>query len=429
VVTTPNPASRSQAGGALAWFTPVAVALAVIGVSHARTGSPLFVAAMVVAAAGYVHAARRLMLGAPVALSMAVLGVTLGTVARLPLLALDDAVVARDAIRYVWDARVQRAGLDPYRVRPDAPEVALLHSPLTRDVNAAWLPTIYPPVAQLFFRGVTRVSESLRAFRLTAIASDAVVALALVGLLRQTQRPLTWAVIYAWHPVMMFESATGGHLDFFGAALVVLAAWAFAAARPTTGAVLYVAAVLVKPLPLVLAPLVVFEARWRDWLLALALGLGALVAITGGAPPVGSMGAFVDFFRFNGPIFRALTVVLPPRVVTAGVIVAGLAVGAWLSHHRRRAPEAWAWPMAVALVCAPVVYPWYFAWFVPFLPATRTWPLQAWSLTVIAVYPAWEIAVGGGPFRVPAPLLFLEFGGPLAAWGVWRALTRRRSGA
>ncbi|MPZ19061.1 MAG: hypothetical protein GEV06_14275 [Luteitalea sp.] len=47
-----------------------------------------------------------------------------------------------DAIRYVWDARVQRAGLDPYRARPNDPALSGLHSDLVwylRSLDGSWI--------------------------------------------------------------------------------------------------------------------------------------------------------------------------------------------------------------------------------------------------------------------------------------------------
>src|SRR5919106_4996896 len=59
--------------------------------------------------------------------------------------------------------RVVRAGLDPYQTRPDDPAVQNVHSDVTRDVDAAWLPTLYAPVTQVYFLGVTAVHESIAA--------------------------------------------------------------------------------------------------------------------------------------------------------------------------------------------------------------------------------------------------------------------------
>ena len=78
-------------------------------------------------------------------------------------------------------------------------------------------------------------------------------------------------------------------------------------------------------------------------------------------------------------------------------------------------PAAWAWPMALALLCAPVMYPWYLLYFTPFLfTRAPTLPLTVWTFTAIPVYIVWEWARSGARWRVPA--------------GSWRSNTARRRG-
>ena len=90
-----------------------------------------------------------------------------------------------DLYRYVWDGRVQAAGIDPYRYVPAAPElVGLRDGPLWPDgshwcvapgaidadtgrplvpgctvINRPTVHTIYPPVAEAFFLAVHRVAR------------------------------------------------------------------------------------------------------------------------------------------------------------------------------------------------------------------------------------------------------------------------------
>src|SRR5439155_849584 len=88
----------------------------------------------------------------------------LAAVWRIPLVATPPRL-STDVYRYVWDGRLQRLGEDPYRVVPDDPAVAHLHTPVTRQLNNGWVPTIYPPGAELFFRAVSAVEEPARAMK------------------------------------------------------------------------------------------------------------------------------------------------------------------------------------------------------------------------------------------------------------------------
>jgi alpha-1,6-mannosyltransferase len=93
----------------------------------------------------------------------------------------------------------------------------------------------------------------------------------------------------------------------------------------------------------------------------------------------------------------------------------GLAIAAWARWRLGASdPAAWAWPMAAALVCAPVIYPWYLLYFTPFLFTTATLPLAAWTLSIIPTYIVWDMARHGGRWAVPAGLMVAEYGLPCA---------------
>src|ERR1041385_8962260 len=68
-----------------------------------------------------------------------------------------------DIYRYVWDGRVQAAGINPYHYIPAAPELAHLRDDAIypRINRREWAHTIYPPVAQVVFFLTTRISESV----------------------------------------------------------------------------------------------------------------------------------------------------------------------------------------------------------------------------------------------------------------------------
>jgi hypothetical protein len=79
--------------------------------------------------------------------------------------------------------------------------------------------------------------------------------------------------------------------------------------------------------------------------------------------------------------------------------------------------------MAVAVACAPVIYPWYLLYFTPFLVSAATLPLTIWTYTIVPVYLVWEWAQYGARWRVPDWLMIVEFGVPALAIGrmLWRA--------
>jgi hypothetical protein len=333
---------------------------------------------------------------------------------RVPLL-LAPPEEGADVRRYVWDAHLVRAGRSPYAIVPANPAFAHLRTSENWPVNNPGVVSPYPPGAQLFFLAATTPSESVRAVKVAELACEALLALVVwLSLVTAGANP-GWVLAYLWSPLVGLEVARHGHLDVVGALFVAFAALALARGRPLLGTIAFALSITVKPLPIVLLPLLWRRiSRWH----ALA-GVAALVAVyvpfwVGHGLPVGSVPAVIDHFRFNGPIFSEVAAVGGPLAASALAVAAGLAVAIWARHRfPLGAPQAWASPMAVALLCAPLVYPWYLLWLAPFLVARETMPLTIWTVSILSTYVVWQL--GGAHWVVPAWALLVEYGALLAA--------------
>src|SRR5262252_9611121 len=185
----------------------------------------------------------------------------LATAALLRLVALAAPVFLSDDInRYIWDGRVQAAGINPYRYIPTDPVLAPLRDTLIfPNINRNnYAPTIYPPIAQMLFLLANRLGGTVLAVKLVFVAVEAIGIVALLAVLQAAGKPGEHILLYVWHPLPVWEIAGSGHID---AAVVAFVALALAAAvtgrRSWSGAAL-AAATLVKFFPLVLAP-----ALWR----------------------------------------------------------------------------------------------------------------------------------------------------------------------
>ena len=131
--------------------------------------------------------------------------------------------LSTDIYRYIWDGRVQAAGINPYRYMPVAPELSHLRDAaifpnINRPDTAV---TIYPPMAQAIFLALTRFGESVLAMKLGLMAFEAATVAVLIGLLHRLGRPLTRVVAYAWHPLPIWEIAGSGHIDIAMCALLM----------------------------------------------------------------------------------------------------------------------------------------------------------------------------------------------------------------
>jgi hypothetical protein len=387
------------------------VALTICSRNFSRTGEPPFIVPLAVAGVAYVLATRELFSTPKFPKRVIYYGLALAALWHVLFLrmppGLDD-----DIHRYVWDGRVQRLGYNPYIVVPSEPAVASLHTPETRTLNNPEVPSPYPAGAQLFFRAVTSIHESIFALKVSFLICELAIVFVLLDVLRCTRQAEHWVLAYAWHPLLAIEVAGNGHVDIVGVLLLLVSAASLVRRWRAVAAVSFGLAVAVKLLPIVLLPLYWKRVRMRDGaLVALVLGLLYAPFLNHGRIPIGSLGAYVQRFRFNDPVFATLERVTAPQVVAGLAVLVGLLTAIWM---RRKSAEgssdAFAWPMAASLLCAPVVYPWYLLWMLPFLRSTSTLPILVWTLSILPTYYVWHLRTVGRPWLVPDWIVILEYG-------------------
>ncbi len=112
-----------------------------------------------------------------------------------------------DWLRYVWDGRIQWAGFNPYLWVPaDAALAHLRDAVIYPDIYLKETAvTIYPPVAEMLFALAVRVSDGLRGIQVVMAMAEAVTIVALLTWLRADGMPRERVVIYAWHPLPIWE--------------------------------------------------------------------------------------------------------------------------------------------------------------------------------------------------------------------------------
>jgi alpha-1,6-mannosyltransferase len=325
-----------------------------------------------------------------------------------------------DIHRYVWDGRVQRLGFNPYILVPSDPAIGGLHTPETRTLNHADLPSPYPAGAQFFFRGVTAIHESVFALKVAFVVCELAIVLVLLDVLRSSRQGAHWVLAYAWNPLLATEVAGSGHIDILGALLLLISVAALWRRWRAVAAAALGLAVAVKFLPVVLVPLYWRRLRIRDALLAVfVFGLLYLPFLEKGRIPAGSLGTYVHSFRFNAPVFAMLEQITAPEFVAGLTVLAGVLTAIWMrSKSAAWSSDAFAWPMTASLLCAPVVYPWYLLWLLPFLRSTSTLPVVIWTVSIIPTYYIWYLRSLGRPWVLPGWVMLVEYGSVATAAAV-----------
>jgi len=349
-----------------------------------------------------------------------------------------------DIYRYIWDGRVQAAGINPYRYIPaDEALFRLRDETIYPKINRRdYARTIYPPVVEAIYFLTTRLSESVTWMKATMVGFEAVGIWAIIQLLASFGLPSQRILIYAWHPLVIWEFAGSGHLDAIAIALFALALHASRKKAEVAAAVELACATLVKFFPLALFP--ALYKRW-SWKMPLAFAITIFVAYLPylSVGPRAAIGFLPDYAKEEGLIsggqfyFLSLTRALfgssvpnAAFVILASVFMSGIAV--WVLLRRRRSDSyvkrAALLATAITVLFAPH-YSWYFAWLVPFLcfvPLASMFYLTAASFIL---YGTWLGDEPGQVFRlksfvyVPFALLGAV---ELFAWRRRVALARSR---
>ena len=363
------------------------------------------------------------------ALTIAVLAIAM----RVPVV-FAPPYLSADVYRYIWDGRIEAAGFNPYRYEPVDPQLAALRdADIFPQIGSPYAPTIYPPAAEAIFLIVTRVSESATAMKLAMVAFEAVTVALLVRLLMLEGLPATWFLVYAWHPLALWEFAGSGHID---AALITFCVGAlFAVRRDREGLAGFFAsaATLIKFYPLVLLP--ALYRRW-DWRLPLVFlvsvviayspfmsaGRGVLGFLPGYARQEGLNGQGAGFYLLG--LLRRLPGLdgLDAKIYVIAAIVAlgALSVGLMFRRDSQQPPYAMAAVLAVAFTIAVSPhYPWYFAWLIVFACFLRSLALLWLTNACLLLYLMTEHGVAPSTARLTIETTLYGLFGTLALVDLW----------
>jgi len=302
-----------------------------------------------------------------------------------------------DLYRYMWDGRVQAAGVDPYRYVPAAPELVELRDDFLWPERAHWcvsldavdpdagrplvpgctlinrptVHTIYPPVAEALFLAIHRLSppdSGIVPVQLVMAAFAAATTVLLLVGLRSARVDPRLAVLWAWCPVVAVEAGSNAHVDVVAAFLTGLALLVLAGVRTRSasalGGVLFGLAVASKLTPALVAPALL---RRRPIIVAVAAA-GAVAAVylphvlSVGSAVIGYIPGYLSEEGYTeGSRFALLTLLVPQSWAGPLAVSILVAVGVWVA---RTADPDRPWVAATtmtgaALLIATPSYPWY----------------------------------------------------------------------
>ena len=300
-----------------------------------------------------------------------------------------------DAYRYVWDGRVLLAGIDPYGFVPLDPALAHLRDPLLFPegepplINRPGVPTIYPPIAQLWFALVALFTPNVLGTLGVQIAAAGAVILTTCLLARFLGDRSGWALLYGACPAVALEAANGAHLDAISALCVLGLGWAAVRRRHWLAGVFLGLAGGLKLVPLLLLPVFLRRGRWRTSLTAVGLVAASylphLVAV--GVLVLGFLPGYWQEEGYDGGRRFALLSWLPEnwRMPVALLLAVSCAVVAVVRSSREPVLVTCCWLYGCSFLIATPIYAWYALPFVVLvIMAGRLEWLAVWAALYVA---------------------------------------------
>jgi len=304
---------------------------------------------------------------------------------------------SNDLYRYIWDGRVQAAGIDPYQYVPAARQLTGLRNEflwhpgaeycvtqaVVREhpaadlaagctaINRPKVPTIYPPVAEAYFLGVHYLPDASDST--TPIqATTAGVAVLITGLLlfglRLLGRDMRMAALWSWCPTVALEAGNSAHVDVVAVGIAAAALLVLATARTTRrtvlGGVLLGLAIATKLIPALTVP-AVLKRRWVTVCLAAGSAFVAVYiphVIAVGSKVIGFLPGYLQQEGYtSGTRFGIIGLFLTGRAaIAAAVLVLAVVALAVLWFADPDQPWRGAVVMtAAALAVATPHYQWY----------------------------------------------------------------------
>jgi hypothetical protein len=345
-----------------------------------------------------------------------------------------------DIYRYIWDGRVQAAGINPYRYAPTDPALEHLRDDKVYPrINHNYAPTMYPPAAEAVWFVTTRVSESVTWMKITMIVFEGIAIWALMQLLALIGLPRQRILLYSWHPLTVWEFAGSGHLDAIAIAFISLALLArYRKAEATAGLTLACAA-LVKMFPAVLFPAL---HKRRDWKLPVVFALTIVLAYlpylgVGARGVIGFLPGYAqERGMSSGEQFFILAAIrrlpLGFRVPTGAFIVFAiliLAIVAWWILARQRDTYDRSLTNCLIIACTFTVllaphFAWYFVWLVPFLCFVPAVSAIYLTLSSFLLYFTWIYWTDDQVFKIKAAMFVPFF--LLLGFSLWKRRAKLR---
>ncbi len=382
------------------------------------------------------------------------IGVIFGILFRLTML-VSQPSLSDDVYRYLWDGRVAAHGINPYQYPPAADELAdLRDDQIYPRINHKEIPTVYPPVNQLFFAAIYKIHPSVTALKAALVGFDLLTVAILLLMLRRLGINLRRGLIYAWNPLVIIEFSGSGHIDILGIFFLSLSLWLFFRNKFHASNIALALSFLTKFFTVVIWPVLFLLKKNRKEvaiIFSLLVVMLYLPYVDAGGGLFSGLLTYSEKWQFNDSIFalifEKIKPMLPESLIyllmllpygyypdattlhTRGIdlalniskIIVGLIFSGVFFYFVKRLQtdlqrEGQPWIAKLGLILmgsffllSPTLQPWYLCWLLPFLVIS---PNRAWLLlTGLIGFSYWTLIeyAKSGIWQEPLWVKFVEY--------------------
>lgn len=327
-----------------------------------------------------------------------------------------------DIYRYLWDGKVALEGINPFKYAPERAMIAPDNLSDEKDladfetlkklriedreaykrIGYKDVPTIYPPLTQVFFIISNMISRGSISFMKFLIVLFDIWAIFLIYKILQTLKinPL-YCIVYAWCPLVLKEYANSGHYDTLCISLVLLAIYSLLKKKSKTSGAIMGLAVLAKFYPLIFIPFYLRRKNIKAFLIAI------LVILTGYLPffiwgkvnllqVFAGLGAYTKSWAINGAVFEFVYALLAmfrddPYYLSKYLCAIAFVLFWLFIFIKKKASNVdfikhCFFVLLALFLLSPVGDPWYFCWIIPFLCIYRCKSIIVLSYLLIISY-------------------------------------------
>ena len=294
-----------------------------------------------------------------------------------------------DVYRYMWDGRVQDAGINPYMYTPVDHVLDFLHTDiLPKKLNYADMKTIYFPLSQwLFYTGYKISGENVWGYKLLLLFFEMLTFFAIFLLLKKLDLPKKFILLYALCPLPIIHFAIDAHLDGFGLPILLFAIYFYIGNKKILAYIFLGLSLTIKPIGLLFIPIFFLtEKRWSNKIKSVVIPMLAFsIQFIPYIIHTNPFEAFIIYSKnwtFNGVVFDAIDSFMHFNAKTR--IICAIFLGMFLLPlylSKRSMKEKIYYSVLLLMIFSPVVHPWYIAWLVILLPIIPRWSGVVYAAT------------------------------------------------